>query len=126
LPHWASCSLAHAWAGKLTLPMRGAYERVYERSLRDPETFWAEAAEDIRWVGRWDRVRGETEAGTVPVPHGWFEGGSLNTCDNALDLHVEQGRGEQPALVYDSPGFHRLLSHALSRLLRDRRCGLSR
>ena len=76
-----------------------AYADIYERSLREPEAFWAQAAEDISWVKRWDRVLDDSRA---PFVH-WFAGGVLNTCYNAVDRHVERGRGKQRALVYDSP-----------------------
>jgi propionyl-CoA synthetase len=75
------------------------YESAFERSLRDPETFWAQAAEGISWARRWDRV---LDAGRAPFVR-WFAGGVLNTCYNAVDRHVERGRGKQPALIYDSP-----------------------
>jgi propionyl-CoA synthetase len=78
--------------------MPSRYEEVYARSLADPEGFWADAAEAIDWVRRWDRVR---DAAAPPAGR-WFVGGVLNTCHNALDHHVAAGRGEQPALVWDS------------------------
>ncbi|MFO1349213.1 MAG: propionyl-CoA synthetase [Gammaproteobacteria bacterium] len=77
----------------------GPYDAIYSRSLRDPEGFWAEAAADIHWYKRWDRV---LDASQAPF-YRWFVGGSLNTCYNALDFHIEQGRGEQLALIHDSP-----------------------
>ncbi len=76
-----------------------SYADVYERALNDPEGFWAEAAEDIHWDRRWDRVLDDSR----PPFYRWFAGGSLNTCYNALDVHVEQGNGDRPALIYDSP-----------------------
>ena len=79
--------------------MASAYDEVYSRWLRDPHGFWATAAEDVRWERRWDRVFAEPKK---PFCR-WFPGGVLNTCDNALDVHIEQGRGKQPALIYDSP-----------------------
>src|SRR5215831_12785056 len=75
------------------------YEDVYRRSLQDPEGFWAEAAQAISWERRWDQVLDASEA---PL-YRWFKGGRLNTCYNAIDVHVQQGRGDQPALIYDSP-----------------------
>lgn len=75
------------------------FERVYRRSLEQPEAFWAEAAEDIRWFRKWDRVLDDSRR---PL-YRWFAGGLLNTCHNAVDRHVDEGRGEQPALIYDSP-----------------------
>ncbi|MBN2447461.1 MAG: propionyl-CoA synthetase [Phycisphaerae bacterium] len=79
--------------------MASAYESAYRRSLEDPNGFWAEAAEGINWDQRWERV---LDDGNPPM-YRWFVGGRLNTCYNALDRHVEQGRADQPALIYDSP-----------------------
>ena len=79
--------------------MKSQYDEAYARSLRDPEGFWGAAAEDIHWERRWDRVLDDSR----PPFYRWFTGGVLNTCYNALDRHVERGRGEQPALIYDSP-----------------------
>src|SRR5713101_5155062 len=75
------------------------YAETHRRSLAEPEEFWAEAAEAIDWERRWDRVLDDSR----PPFYRWFAGGRLNTCWNALDRHVRDGRGEQPALIYDSP-----------------------
>ena len=79
--------------------MASMYEEVYQRSMQDPEGFWASVAEDIYWDRRWDKVLDASR----PPYYRWFTGGRLNTCFNALDLHIERGRGKQLALVYDSP-----------------------
>ncbi|HEY5724745.1 MAG TPA: propionyl-CoA synthetase [Methylomirabilota bacterium] len=79
--------------------MRSVYDEVYARSRRDPEGFWAAAAEDLHWDRRWDRVFDDSR----PPFYRWFTGGMLNTCYNALDLHVDRGRAKQAALIYDSP-----------------------
>jgi propionyl-CoA synthetase len=79
--------------------MTTIYEEVYRRSQRDPEGFWGAAAEDVYWERRWDRVLDSTR----PPYYRWFAGGVLNTCYNALDVHIDRGRGKQPALIYDSP-----------------------
>ena len=79
--------------------MAAYYHHVYEQSLRDPEAFWAQAAEGISWVKRWDRV---LDAGRQPFVR-WFPGATMNTCYNAVDRHIERGRGKQRALIYDSP-----------------------
>ena len=79
--------------------MASTYEQVYQWSMRDPEGFWAAAAEDIYWDRRWDKVLDDSR----PPYYRWFTGGRLNTCFNALDLHIERGRGKQLALIYDSP-----------------------
>jgi propionyl-CoA synthetase len=75
------------------------YEAVYERSMKDPESFWAEAAELIDWDRQWDKVLDSSN----PPFNRWFAGGMLNTCYNAVDRHVTAGRGDQPAIIHDSP-----------------------
>ena len=77
----------------------GRYADIYRRSLEDPEGFWAEAAEDVIWQKRWDRVLDNDN----PPHTRWFVGGQINTCYNALDRHVAEGRGAQAALIHDSP-----------------------
>lgn len=79
--------------------MNSRYDEVYARSLSDPEGFWAEAADEIDWFQKWDTVLDRSRA---PF-YRWFAGGIVNTCYNALDRHIDQGRGEQAALIYDSP-----------------------
>lgn len=75
------------------------YRALHARSLKDPEGFWAEQAAKIDWSKRWDKVLDSSN----PPFYRWFEGGELNACHNALDRHVERGRAEQVALIYDSP-----------------------
>lgn len=77
----------------------GAYERAYRRSVEDPEGFWAEAAQAIEWTRPAERVLDDSN----PPFYRWFRGGRLNTCFNAVDRHVRDGRGEQVAIHYDSP-----------------------
>jgi propionyl-CoA synthetase len=75
------------------------FDEVYRRSLDDPQGFWGEAAKGVHWIRKWDKVLDDP---TQPSCR-WFEGGVLNTCYNALDRHVENGRADQTALIYDSP-----------------------
>ena len=75
------------------------YAEVYGRSLSDGEAFWAEAAEDIHWYKKWDKVLDDSN----PPFYRWFTGGEVNTCYNAVDRHVEEGRADQLALIYDTP-----------------------
>ena len=79
--------------------MTNLYEDVYQQSIEDPEGFWAKAAEDIHWDKKWDKVLDDSDK---PV-YRWFAGGQLNTCYNALDFHIERGRGDKVAIIYDSP-----------------------
>ncbi|MEP3112608.1 propionyl-CoA synthetase [Nisaea sp.] len=77
----------------------GQFDDVYRHSLDDPEAFWGAAADDIFWFKRWDKVLDDSN----PPFYRWFADGTTNTCYNALDRHVEEGRGDQAALIYDSP-----------------------
>jgi len=101
------------------------YHEIYARWQRDPSGFWAEAAADIDWFEKPKKVF-DPSAG---VYGRWFVGGVSNTCFNAVDRHVDAGRGEQPAIIYDSPlagikrtlTYHRLLTETqvLGGMLRD-------
>ena len=75
------------------------YPEVYARWQRDPQGFWAEAAQAIDWIETPKRVF-DPDAG---VYGRWFVDGVCNTCWNAVDRHVMSGRGEQVAIIYDSP-----------------------
>jgi propionyl-CoA synthetase len=79
--------------------MSGEYEKAFRESVVDPERFWGAAAENVQWYRPPDRVLNSEN----PPFYRWFEGGVLNSCYNALDYHVEHGRGDRIALIYDSP-----------------------
>ena len=101
------------------------YREVYARWQRDPFGFWAEAAADIDWFEKPKKVF-DPAAG---IYGRWFVGGVCNTCFNAVDRHVNAGRGEQPSIIYDSPlaglkhtlTYHRLLTETqvFGGMLRD-------
>ena len=101
------------------------YPEVYARWQRDPKGFWGEAAADIDWFEKPKTVF-DPDAG---IYGRWFTGGICNTCFNAVDRHVDAGRGEQAAIIYDSPlagvkhsiTYHRLLTETqvLGGMLRD-------
>jgi propionyl-CoA synthetase len=75
------------------------YDDIHARSLGDPAGFWAEAAAALHWEKRWDRVLDDSN----PPFYRWFAGARCNTAYNALDRHADGGRGDQAALIYDSP-----------------------
>jgi propionyl-CoA synthetase len=77
----------------------GLYQQTYQASISDPESFWAEAAKDIDWITSPTKV---LDSSRLPF-YRWFPDGTLNTCYNALDRHVESGRADQVAIHYDSP-----------------------
>ena len=101
------------------------YHEVYARWQRDPQGFWGEAATDIDWFEK-PKAAFDPKAG---IYGRWFPGGVCNTCFNAVDRHVNAGRGEQAAIIYDSPlagvkrtiTYHRLLTETqvLAAMLRD-------
>ncbi len=75
------------------------YEKAFKESIEDPDSFWGKTAENIKWYEPWDKVLDSSN----PPFYRWFKGGKLNTCYNAVDRHVEEGRGDQLAVIYDSP-----------------------
>jgi propionyl-CoA synthetase len=77
----------------------GEYQKAYDESINSPDTFWDRAAQDVVWYKKYTRVLDDSRK---PF-YSWFVGGELNTCYNALDYHIEKGRGEQVAIIYDSP-----------------------
>ena len=106
------------------------YPEVYAQWRRDPQAFWGEAAQAIDWIEPPKRTF-DPDAG---IYGRWFVGGVCNTCWNAVDRHVMRGRGEQPAIIYDSPlagekrviTYHRLQTETqvLAAMLRD--CGVEK
>ncbi len=75
------------------------FDAVFSRSVEQPEEFWAEAAKGIDWFKECDSVLDSSN----PPFYRWFKGGKMNTCYNAIDRHVKNGRGDQVAIIYDSP-----------------------
>ena len=85
------------------------YHEVYSSWRSDPEGFWAQAASQIDWIKPWDKVYDRVDG-----LDRWFVGAECNTCWNCVDRHVEAGRGEQAAIIYNSPitGSKRTISYA--------------
>ena len=76
-----------------------SYQQEYQASIEDPESFWAEKSKLVPWFKEPQTILSVDEHGI----HRWFADGEMNTCYMALDHHVENGRGDQTALIYDSP-----------------------
>ena len=79
--------------------MSDKFKEIYRKSIEDPENFWRKAADDIFWFKKPSKILNKSN----PPFYKWFEDGVTNTCYNALDLHIDQGRGEKLAIIYDSP-----------------------
>ena len=95
--------------------MSGEYEAAYREWQEDPEGFWARAAEAVDWYRRWDHVLDVSR----PPFYRWFTGALVNTCYNTLDTHVEHGRADQVALIYDSPVTETIKSYTYRELLNE-------
>lgn len=84
----------------MTLFVKGPnYDSIYARSISNPTEFWGEIAENTVWSKKWDKVMDDSRAPFTK----WFVGGQLSLCYNAVDRHVDEGRGGQTALIWDSP-----------------------
>ncbi len=79
--------------------MRRDYEKLYRRSVEDPQGFWGQQAQRLHWFRPWDKVLDDTR----PPFFRWFPGGQTNLCFNAVDRHVQAGKGHQPAMIWESP-----------------------
>ncbi|SDO80563.1 propionyl-CoA synthetase [Desulforhopalus singaporensis] len=77
----------------------GKFEEVFQQSIGNPEAFWGEAAKEITWFKEFEKVLDDSN----PPFYRWFQGGKMNTCYNAVDRHVANGRADQTAIIYDSP-----------------------
>jgi propionyl-CoA synthetase len=91
------------------------YHEVYKSWQRDPKAFWADAASGIHWHKPFDKVFD----GKAGLYGRWFVGGECNTAYNCLDRHVAEGRGEETALIYDSPVTGTKRSFTFSELLHE-------
>ncbi|HUG53900.1 MAG TPA: acetate--CoA ligase [Vicinamibacteria bacterium] len=102
-----------SFAKSAHIPSLGEYRALYDQSLRDPEGFWAQQAETLRWSRKWDRVL-EWNAPWAK----WFVGGTLNISENCLDRHVSTWRKNKAALIWEGePGETRTLTY--QELLRE-------
>ncbi|NKC01054.1 MAG: acetate--CoA ligase [Pseudomonadales bacterium] len=89
-----------------------SYAELYQRSLTDPDGFWLEQASNIPWIKTPTVGLSQDENGAWR----WFEDGQLNTCYVALDQHVAAGRGDQVALIYDSPATNSIAKFTFAEL----------
>ena len=79
--------------------MNSNFEKIYNESIKNPEEFWKKVADDMFWFKKPSKILNKSN----PPFYKWQEAGVTNTCYNALDRHVDSGRGAQCALIYDSP-----------------------
>ncbi len=79
--------------------MSSVFKETYENSIQNPEEFWQRISEDIFWYKKPTQILDKN----TPPFYKWFCDGKTNTCYNALDIHIDQGRGDKIALIYDSP-----------------------
>jgi len=93
------------------VPSLEHYRALYDRSVKDPEGFWAEQANRLTWMRRWDRLSEVNYHDPVSIK--WFIGGQLNACYNCVDRHVEAGHGHVTALIWEgsNPEESRRLSY---------------
>uniref|UniRef100_A0A3P9KKG6 Acyl-CoA synthetase short-chain family member 3, mitochondrial n=1 Tax=Oryzias latipes TaxID=8090 RepID=A0A3P9KKG6_ORYLA len=103
---WSCCETAtrpHAGAGAWSCRFYAsdcAYSRAFAAAREQPDVFWGEKGLDIDWFEPWTKTLHNNKSSNTT----WmFVGGRLNMCYNAVDRHVESGRGEQPAIIHDSP-----------------------
>ena len=95
---------ASSFVEKANISTSEQYEKMYKRSIEDPESFWAEQAQEhLHWFKKWDKVIksdfsaiGENNQSYAE----FFSGGKINACYNCLDRHIESGKGNKPAIIW--------------------------
>jgi propionyl-CoA synthetase len=90
----------------------GKYAEQHKRSIENPDQYWGEQAEELHWMTRWDKVLDDSKAPFFR----WFVGGETNLCYNAVDRHVEQGKGDKPAIIWESPEVGESRTYTFSQL----------
>ena len=71
--------------------MSNKFKNIYDQSLKNPEQFWQEASNDVFWFKKPKKILNKSN----PPFYKWYEDGVTNTCYNALDIHIDQGKGKQ-------------------------------
>ncbi|XP_078424063.1 acyl-CoA synthetase short-chain family member 3, mitochondrial isoform X1 [Cetorhinus maximus] len=89
----------HCSASCRAVDLQASYEKAFRQSIEEPEKFWSECAQEISWFKPWQKT---LDLSNPPFVR-WFVDGELNVCYNALDRHVENGLGDQIAIIHDSP-----------------------
>ena len=79
--------------------MNQKFSQIYLNSIKNPENFWKKVSDDIFWFKKPTKILNKSP----PPFYKWYEDGITNTCYNAVDVHIDQGRGDKTALIYDSP-----------------------
>src|SRR5688572_15413240 len=99
---------SEAFASKAAVGSFEEYKRIYDKSIADPEAFWAEQAEnELHWFKKWDQV-----LDWQPPFAKWFLGGKINVCYNCVDRHVKTERRNKPAIIWEGePGENRTLTY---------------
>ena len=98
------------------IPSLDLYEEIYKRSITNPENFWAETAQRIHWIKSWDTVRNfDFVQGRIE----WFSGGKLNACYNCIDRHIENGHGDETAIIWEGNDPKQSRKFSYNELLRD-------
>ncbi|XP_007440498.1 acyl-CoA synthetase short-chain family member 3, mitochondrial [Python bivittatus] len=99
VPQTRPLQLASHFASQAAAPAAGDYDTVFKKSVEEPDQLWAEAAQSITWHKPWTKTMERKD----PFSTSWFVEGELNICYNAIDRHIENGQGDQIAIIHDSP-----------------------
>jgi propionyl-CoA synthetase len=76
-----------------------SFKNIYDQSINNPENFWQDVSNDVFWFKKPTKILDKSN----PPFYKWFGDGVTNTCYNALDVHIDKGKGQKTALIYDSP-----------------------
>ena len=98
------------------IPSLDRYDEIYKQSIDDPDKFWAKTAQRIHWNKPWDTVQNfDFVQGRIE----WFSGGKLNACYNCIDRHIENGYGDETAIIWEGNDPNQSRKFSYNELLRD-------
>ena len=79
--------------------MKNSFDKIYQESIQNPEEFWKNVSDDVFWFKKPTKILDKSN----PPFYKWFEDGVTNTCYNAIDVHIDNGKGDKTCLLYTSP-----------------------
>jgi len=101
------------FSSKAHIKSLDGYKRIYDKSIKNPEKFWAEKAEQLSWFKKWNKVLTKKD-----VFFKWFVGGKLNVAYNCLDRYVQTGKGKKIALIWEAED-GQVKKYTFSQLLKE-------
>ena len=113
--------IKYSYKNKAHIKDRNSYDSQYQNSIKNNDEFWANEAKRISWIKKWDNV---SHVNYKEADIKWFEGAKLNVSYNCIDRHVEDGKGNNIAIIWEGNNPDESITFTYSQLL-DKVCAFS-